>query len=953
MRKNGVALLFSKDRAMQLCAAIESFHLHCRDSHLIQLCVLYKASDPYHVHQYAELKVDFPHVSFIEETDFEEQLLDKIAGFEYVLFMVDDNLFVRQFHLGDVFHSLQDTPEALGFSLRLGRNTDYCYSHDTPQALPAFVSGGEGILSFDWTAAQYDFAYPLEVSSSVYRVAEILPLLEQISFDNPNMLEALIAANIRHYAQARNSLLCFERSVAFCNPVNMVQSTFSNRSGLDERYTPDKLAEMFSQGLRIDVERYSGLLPSACHQEVELHFRRGLSQPPTREAKERFGVPNTVRDFGHSLPRFSIVTANYNRAAYIAQAIESVLQQSFEDWELIVVDDGSTDDSVAVVNSYLGDNRIRLLKHDTNRGYTTALKTGIASVRSELFGILDSDDCLAADAVEIMHDQHCKFPDCGLIYSQFMHCNEALTPRESGFCASIPESTTSLDMNVVSHFKTFKLRDYLQTEGYDEDILYAEDIDIIYKMEEVTTLRFVEECLYYYRELPDSICHCPQKVNVAIMSRVKARINALRRRSLHASESGHGNFGSLFRLAIEQARKDHPDVEQYFVILKQMNEQGMFESMPVPDEFPCKGTEDRLLWLAANVDIEFDKLFASCVAEPATSHRPFVSVYMVTYNCERFIAQAIDSVLAQTYDNIELLVVDDGSTDGTAELVGRYSDSRLRYIRQAHRNFAAGMNRAILEANGEFVLGVDSDDWIDVDYIEKMVACARRHPDADYFYPARLTLVDECGTRMASQWEYLDFSDNSILPAFIFANGFGPIPNPGSLKRRSLFDRTGPYEELETVEDFVFLCRNALKIRFRRVDGCSAYFYRRLESGNSRKFEARDRIMADALNEMVSIYPQAVLCPGAKIHSDGQSQTGDYEQFLAETFFKHAESSTVRHGEYYLRYGRMYRKGLVQSESNLGSGGSQALLSGISRNAFPCPPDLDRWMSERTLDFVK
>ena len=917
-------LIFSKDRALQVQAAIESFFLYCQDRSRIRLRVLYKASNQLHRGQYGRLKEKFREVMFVEEEDFKKQVLAVVAGCEYVLFLVDDSLFAGDFSLIDAVLSLQNNADALGFSLRLGRNTTYCYARNAEQQAPAFQGADGGILKYDWTLArrgglgEHDFGYPLEVSSSIYRTADILRLLQQAEFTNPNTLEAAMAANSHLYRQVRSSLLCFEQSVAFCTPVNMVQTVWNNRVGRNDNYSVERLAQVFEQGGRIDVERYSGFVPKSCHQEVELYFgsRKGWPGPRSSEPNQRCDRQDEVR------PKFSIIMANYNNARYIMQAIESVCRQTFSDWELIIVEDCSTDNSPAVIEQYLYDSRIRLIRHEANRGYTAALKTGIAYVRSEYFGILDSDDCLLPHAVETMHKRHVELPDCGLIYSQFAFCDENLNQRKVGFCGQIPPGGTSLDANVVSHFKTFKLRDYLKTTGYDEKILYAEDIDIVYKMEEVAGLKFVDDCLYLYREAPDSICRSPDKINVAIMSRVKARINALRRRCSVRSQRDNVSFDLMFRRAVAEARNKFEDVEQYFQILSKLHQSGMLAGVDWPGGADKWGGDDAVLWLAANVDVQFDKLFEligrhKAAAGPGTG--PEATVEMVAYNAQRFIGQAIDSVLAQTYRNFELLIVDDGSTDGTADIVASYSDSRIRHIHTPHRNCASARNRAIAEAGGEYLLCVDSDDFIEPSYLEKMVACARQHPEVDYFYPGGLVLVDQMGNPTGKQWQYLDFSDNRILAAFLFDKGYGPIPNPGSLKRRSLFDRVGMYDDVDSVEDFVFLCKNALKIRFRRVEDNSRYFYRRLATGSSHNFKARDEIMARALNDMVSIYPPEVLCPplaGQQIAgvNDAALKERRYCEYLMKTFYRHAEGPMVQCGEHFRRYGDYYKHKLLQKQ---------------------------------------
>ncbi|GAG14656.1 unnamed protein product, partial [marine sediment metagenome] len=190
-----VGLIFSKDRPMQLAATIESFSLHCSDNANIKLHVLYKASNELYRTQYDTLKNEFADVTFIEEIDFKAQTLDVISEHEHVLFLVDDNLFVKDFSLADIVGFLKQNHNALGFSLRLGKNTTYSYARDAQVTLPPFWYVAKSVLKYDWTRAHIHFAYPLELSSSIYRTADIAPLLKKLDFDNPNMLEGLMAAN--------------------------------------------------------------------------------------------------------------------------------------------------------------------------------------------------------------------------------------------------------------------------------------------------------------------------------------------------------------------------------------------------------------------------------------------------------------------------------------------------------------------------------------------------------------------------------------------------------------------------------------------------------------------------------------------------------------------------------------------------------------------------------------
>ena len=257
---------------MQLQAGLQSFFLHCGDSARVAVKVLFTTSSPAHEGQYQRLRTEYGAVEFIRESGFKEDLLAALAGHPYILFLVDDNLFVRDFVLEHAVESLKNQPGALGFSLRLGENTTYCYMLNREQKLPAFTTLEHNVLWHEWVDAACDFGYPLEVSSSLYRTKDLLPLLHKIDFRNPNTLELLLDANKTLYAHVRSRLLCFQKSVAFCNPLNIVQTMWINRAGSREQYTAEKLSSLFDQGLRIDVEALADFVPAACHQEIEFQF---------------------------------------------------------------------------------------------------------------------------------------------------------------------------------------------------------------------------------------------------------------------------------------------------------------------------------------------------------------------------------------------------------------------------------------------------------------------------------------------------------------------------------------------------------------------------------------------------------------------------------------------------------------------------------------------------------
>ena len=377
-----VGVVFSKDRPLQLDAVLASLDVNVGDLALARVTVLYAASTPSFAAQYRIVALDHPHVRFRRESDFKRDLVDIVAGSRYVLFLVDDTIFVGDASLATGISSLASDPLCVGFSYRLGRNTTYCYTMDRPQNLPAMEAAESGTVKYDWPGMDFDFGYPLEVSSSLYRTADILPLLETLPYRNPNTLEDLLAGQAAGFAKRRPRLACYERSVAVSVPANLVQVGWVNRIGGHPELSADSLAREFGKGRRLDVAHYRGHVAKAAHEELSFTF--------------------TQRS---DVPAVSIVIPCYKQAELLPDAVESVVAQTLTDWELVIVDDGSPDDTEQVAEALAARHptkNIRVVRQD-NAGLSSARNAGIAVTRGEYVLPLDADDRIAPTMLERTH----------------------------------------------------------------------------------------------------------------------------------------------------------------------------------------------------------------------------------------------------------------------------------------------------------------------------------------------------------------------------------------------------------------------------------------------------------------------------------------------------------------------------------------------------------------------
>lgn len=188
---------------------------------------------------------------------------------------------------------------------------------------------------------------------------------------------------------------------------------------------------------------------------------------------------------------------------------------------------------------------------------------------------------------------------------------------------------------------------------------------------------------------------------------------------------------------------------------------------------------------------------------------PRVSVVITAYNAEKFIHETIESVLAQTYQDFECLVIDDGSTDRTAAIVESFSDPRIRLIRLAiNKGVSHAANTGIQEAKGVYIARIDSDDLMVPERLETQVAFLDAHPEVgvcgtwfELFSDAKRTIK-----RYAT-------SNNAIRAWMLFIN---PIAQPSVCLRADVIKQEiGPYDPtIPSAEDLDLWMRLLPKTSF-------------------------------------------------------------------------------------------------------------------------------------------
>ena len=237
----------------------------------------------------------------------------------------------------------------------------------------------------------------------------------------------------------------------------------------------------------------------------------------------------------------------YNRADYLTGAIGSVIAQTYSDWELIVFDDGSTDRSLDIANSFAtNDSRIQVIS-SPHLGRTTALQKAHAHARGEYLGWIDSDDWLAPEAIEATVNILQQSPQVGMVYTNHLLVNFQGQILGEGKRCQIPYSKERLLVDLMTfHFRLFRRQVFERVGGIDPFFPVAIDYDLCLRFSEITQIQHLPLPLYYYRVHRHSISTARRLEQIHYST--KAIENALTRRGLNSQLQLDVDVSARFKL---------------------------------------------------------------------------------------------------------------------------------------------------------------------------------------------------------------------------------------------------------------------------------------------------------------------------------------------------------------------------------------------------------------------
>lgn len=470
--------------------------------------------------------------------------------------------------------------------------------------------------------------------------------------------------------------------------------------------------------------------------------------------------------------KVSVIVPVYNGEMYIRECIESILAQSLKEIELICVDDGSTDGTVKILEEIAQkDQRLKILKQQ-NKYAGVARNLGMANAKGEYLVFLDADDFFHKNMMENMYNQ-CKKDNAqicvcdGYTYDEnakafyevdyFLRQKDVPSVRPFSI-EDIPDKI--FNFTVSAPWNKMFQREFVEEKGLQyQDTRRANDLYFcnmaLALAERITVVN--ERLVNYRRGHGTSLQAMKHNDPLDFYYAMLKLKDGLRKAKLFGQlEKSFVNFclgGCLYNLNTAKTG------ESYSIIYETLKNEA-FNELKIASHsagfyYVKKNYEKMQKIMAEKPEIavynqlkqlenENESLKKGVITDSeAFAHIPLdgdikVSVIIPVYNVEKYLIECVESVTDQSLKNIEIICVNDGSTDNSLNILKelKAKDNRIQIIDKVNGGLSSARNAGMETARGEYILFLDSDDYLDTDTLKALYLYAKNYDLDELFYNA-------------------------------------------------------------------------------------------------------------------------------------------------------------------------------------------------------------------------
>ena len=381
----------------------------------------------------------------------------------------------------------------------------------------------------------------------------------------------------------------------------------------------------------------------------------------------------------------SIIVPIYNVEKYLRECLDSIQNQTYQNFECIMVNDGSTDNSKQIAEEYLVDSRFRLI-NQSNKGLSGARNTGISHIREEstFISFVDSDDYVYPNFLETLVEYIEEDVDIieGMV-EHYHNGNIYYFPQVEHYkviLETVAEKLEKLALERIRNgvFPKLIRRELLNDNFFPEGWLF-EDLAVVPELVTNSTKWVkIQETVYTYRIRDNSIITSSFSEKDLVIFKIFEKFDCFFK-----------NESLDIKIWVEKVKLLHIN----------------YRSQKVPNQYICvyQKEKERIL---SNIE-EYEK-------------GELISIIVPIYNVENYLRQCLDSIMSQTYQNFECLLINDGSPDNSADICIEYveKDSRFKYFEKENGGVSSARNLGIERSGGAYITFIDSDDLVESDYLE-------------------------------------------------------------------------------------------------------------------------------------------------------------------------------------------------------------------------------------------
>ena len=481
---------------------------------------------------------------------------------------------------------------------------------------------------------------------------------------------------------------------------------------------------------------------------------------------------------GETLPSISIVVPSYNQSQYLRETLDSLLEQNYPELEIIVMDGGSTDGSVDIIQHYA--EHLAFWVSQKDEGQSAAINDGVLKATGEIVAWLNSDDYLLPGALWIIARAYNEYPGCGLYIGNGLRYDEA-TQCFLPFCrhhVCLNRNALKKGVDYILQPSTFFLRKaWTEIGGLNKDLHYCMDWDLIIRIAEIYQATIINENIAVSREYEDTKTSLGGITRIEELNRMTSRYSdepftaGVLHYTLAALQqivsSDEKLCLSLYRASLESGKR-----------LKQLAGNA--------DGFPQQGdvADKRYVPLAGEV--------VQSVSRMIRDDLPRISI--ITGNVDRskddWFRQSVDGVCGQKYPRVELIVC--GVEDPEVHVENTLSTSGLNI------RYALTLEQAIELCTGDVVVYQDATDQLAADALMSVgqafatdTALEAVYGNAMYIDENNELLIINHGTYKTGMWNGVVRDPDDLLHYWRFSAN---PPAPTLFVRKNIMDSLSAYE---------------------------------------------------------------------------------------------------------------------------------------------------------------